>query len=123
MKIELRSVLKTYGSIRALDRVSMEIAPGQIISVLGANGAGKTTLLRLLAGIAAPEKGGLYFDDVEFRRDQIETRRKVHSLPDFPLLFWEHSVVRNLAIILRLFDADGEPRSDDHLFHTTAGRG
>jgi ABC-2 type transport system ATP-binding protein len=106
MKIELRGVLKSYRSIRALDHVSLEIEPGQIVSLLGPNGAGKTTLIRCLFGIAAPDKGGVYFDDQEFRRDRLDLRKRIHLLPDFPLLFWEHSVVRNIAIILRLFEAD-----------------
>lgn len=107
MKIELRGVLKTYNSARALDRVSLEIEPGQIVSLLGPNGAGKTTLIRCLAGIAAPDKGGVYLDDQEFRRDRMDLRRRLHLLPDAPFLFWDQSVVRNVAIVLRLFEADG----------------
>ena len=57
MRIELRGVVKAYRSLRALDHVSLEIEPGQIVGALGANGAGKTTLLRCLAGIAAPDTG------------------------------------------------------------------
>jgi len=107
MKIELRSVSKSYRSTHALSRVSLEIAPGQIISLLGPNGAGKTTLLRCLAGIAAPDSGSLYFDDQEFRRDRLDLRQRIYTLPDFPFLFWEQTVLRNLAIVLRLYEADG----------------
>jgi ABC-type multidrug transport system ATPase subunit len=107
MKIELRSVLKTYRSMRALDQVSLEINPGQILCLLGPNGAGKTTLLRCLAGIAAPDKGEVYFDEQEFRRDRLDLRSRIYFMPDFPFLFWEHSIVRNIAIILRLYGADG----------------
>jgi ABC-2 type transport system ATP-binding protein len=107
MKIELRGVKKFYRSVRALDRVSLEIAPGQIVTLLGPNGAGKTTLLRLLAGIAAPDRGGIFFDDQEFRRNRMDLRRRIHILPDFPFLFWNETVLRNIAIVLRLFEADG----------------
>lgn len=106
MTIELRGVVKSYDSIRALDHVSLRIEPGQIVSLLGLNGAGKTTLLRCITGIAAPNKGAVFMDDQEFRRDRIDLRRRMHILPDSPLLFWEHSVLRNIAIILRLFEAD-----------------
>ena len=107
MKIELRGVLKTYRARRALDRVSLEIEPGQIVTLLGPNGAGKTTLLRCLAGIAAPDQGEILYDDQPFRRDRIDLRRRFCFLADFPFLFWEHTVIRNVSIFLRLFEADG----------------
>jgi ABC-type multidrug transport system ATPase subunit len=107
MKIELRGVLKSYRSIRALDHVSLSIEPGQIVSLLGPNGAGKTTVIRCLAGIAAPDAGKVFFDDQEFLRDRLDLRRRLHLLPDFPFMFWEQSVLRNIAIVLRMFDADG----------------
>ena len=107
MRIELRALVKSYRSVRALDHVSLQIEPGQILSLLGPNGAGKTTLLRCLAGIAAPDRGGVYLDEQEFRRDQMDLRRRMHLLPDFPFHFWEQSVLRNIAIVLRIFEADG----------------
>jgi ABC-type multidrug transport system ATPase subunit len=107
MKLELRGVLKTYQAVRALDYVSLEIEPGQIISLLGPNGAGKTTLIRCLAGLAAPDKGDLYLDEELFRRDRMDLRRRMHLLPDLPLLFWEQSVLRNIGIVMRLFECDG----------------
>jgi ABC-type multidrug transport system ATPase subunit len=106
MKIEFRSVVKSYRSVRALDHVSLEIAPGQIVSLLGPNGAGKTTLIRCSAGIAAPDEGAVYLDDQEFHRDRMDLRRRLHLLPDTPFLFWDQSVIRNIAIVLRLFAAD-----------------
>jgi ABC-type multidrug transport system ATPase subunit len=106
MKIELRAVSKSYRSIRALDRVSLEFEPGQIITLLGPNGAGKTTLLRCLAGIAAPDQGAVYFDNEEFHRDRTDLRRRLHVLPDVPFHFANQSVLRNIAIVMHLFDAD-----------------
>src|SRR5580700_5667450 len=57
MQIALESLSKRYSKVRALDNVSLEIEPGQIVSILGPNGAGKTTLLRCLGGIVAPTSG------------------------------------------------------------------
>lgn len=108
MKIELCGVLKSYRSLRALDHVSLAIEPGQIVSLLGPNGAGKTTLIRCLSGIAAPDKGRVFFDDQEFRRDRLDLRQRLSLLPDFPFLFWECSILRNIAMVLRLYGADGE---------------
>jgi len=108
MDIEFRDVSKSYNGVPALDRVSLRIDPGQIVSLLGPNGAGKTTLLRCVAGIAAPDRGAVYLDGEPFRRDRLDLRRRMHFLPDFPFLFPDQSVVRNVAIVLRLFEADGD---------------
>lgn len=107
MLVELHAVSKAYGNVRALDRVSLEILPGQVVAVLGANGAGKTTFLRLLAGIAAPDRGSVSLDGEPFRRDRLDQRRRLHFLPDFPPLLPQDTVLANLALVLKLFGRDG----------------
>ena len=104
MKIELRALSKSYGRSRALDRASLEIAGGQIVAILGANGAGKTTLLRCLAGIAAPDSGELVYDNRVFERDEMDLRRQIFFLPDFPVVFYEMSVVRHIGMVLRVYE-------------------
>jgi ABC-type multidrug transport system ATPase subunit len=89
MKIELRGITKSYGKTRALDHISLELTPGQIVALLGVNGSGKTTLLRTLYGLVAPDKGALLYDDEEFSRDNIALRREMFFLPDFPFVFPE----------------------------------
>ncbi len=108
MRIELHGVLKAYRSLRALDHVTLTFEPGQIVGVLGANGAGKTTLLRCLAGLAVPDKGEILCDGQNFRRERLDLRRRLFFLPDFPLLFVELSVIRNISIILRLYERDDQ---------------
>lgn len=58
--IELRSVTKRFGSTLALDAVSLSLAPGHIVGLLGANGSGKTTLLRHVVGLYLPGEGECY---------------------------------------------------------------
>lgn len=106
MKIELRAVSKSYGKARALDRASLEIGGGQIVAILGANGAGKTTLLRCLAGIAAPDSGGIVYNEEAFERDKLELRRQLFFLPDFPVVFFEMSILRHIGMVLRVYERD-----------------
>jgi ABC-type multidrug transport system ATPase subunit len=108
MKIELRAVSKSYGKARALDRASLEIGAGQIVAILGANGAGKTTLLRCLAGIAAPDAGTIVYNDEPFERDKLELRRQLFFLPDFPVVFYEMSIIRHIGMVLRVYQKDHE---------------
>jgi ABC-type multidrug transport system ATPase subunit len=114
MKIELRSVSKSYGRARALDRASLEIAGGGIVAILGANGAGKTTLLRCLAGIAAPDSGELLYNDELFERDKMELRREIFFLPDFPVVFFEMSVIRHIGMVLRVYERE-EPGIEERV--------
>ncbi|MBA4147976.1 MAG: ABC transporter ATP-binding protein [Verrucomicrobia bacterium] len=106
MKIELRGISKHYKRVRALDKVSLDIAPGQIIALLGANGAGKTSLLRCLSTVAGVDKGEIYCDEQLLRRDRLDLRKRLMFLPDFPFLFWDETVLRNIAIALRLYEAE-----------------
>ena len=108
MKIELRAVSKSYGKARALDRASLEIGGGQIVAILGANGAGKTTLLRCLAGIAAPDAGAIVYNEEAFERDKLDLRRQLFFLPDFPVVFYEMSVLRHIGMVLRVYQKDEE---------------
>jgi len=91
----------------ALDSVSAVFEPGRIVAVVGANGAGKTTLLRVLAGLSGPDDGEVFLDGRPFDRGDLTARRRIAFLPDFPGLFPEETVLRNLAITLRLYGADG----------------
>lgn len=106
MKIELRAVSKSYGKARALDRASLEIGGGQIVAILGANGAGKTTLLRCLAGIAAPDAGAIVYNEEPFERDKLEIRRQLFFLPDFPVVFYEMSIIRHIGMVLRVYEKE-----------------
>jgi simple sugar transport system ATP-binding protein len=60
--LEVRSVSKYFGSVNALEDVSLAVYTGQVTCVLGDNGAGKSTLIKILSGVHAPDKGEVLFD-------------------------------------------------------------
>ena len=60
--IEIKSVSKHFGGVRAVDDITFNIRRGEFFSLLGPSGCGKTTLLRMLAGFEAPTKGEIYID-------------------------------------------------------------
>lgn len=107
MQIALESLSKRYSKVRALNNVSLEIDPGQIVSILGPNGAGKTTLLRCLAGIVAPTSGEIRYDGERFFRGNIAVRRRIAYLPDFPIAFPNNTVLRHIGMVLQLYGVDG----------------
>ena len=68
--VSIAGVEKRFARYPALNGVSLEVAPGELLALLGPSGSGKTTLLRLIAGLEAPDKGAIRFDgeDVTFTR-------------------------------------------------------
>ncbi|WP_170363484.1 ABC transporter ATP-binding protein [Ruegeria arenilitoris] len=60
--LSIRNIESFYGPIMAIRGVSLDVRPGQIVSILGANGAGKTTLMKTVSGVMDPEKGTITFD-------------------------------------------------------------
>ncbi|HEX7021216.1 MAG TPA: ATP-binding cassette domain-containing protein, partial [Trueperaceae bacterium] len=63
MALRLEGLQKTYGAIRAVDGVTLELPPGRTLALLGPSGCGKSTLLRLIAGLDEPDAGRLLDDD------------------------------------------------------------
>ena len=64
LRLVARGVSKRYGGVQALDEVSFELRPGEIMALLGENGAGKSTLVKVLAGLVEPDAGELLVDGV-----------------------------------------------------------
>jgi osmoprotectant transport system ATP-binding protein len=74
----LESVFKSYGDERALDGVSLTIAPGDTTALIGPSGSGKSTLFGLLTGLIKPDAGIVYFRDQEISRGSIrEVRQRI----------------------------------------------
>ncbi len=60
--LEVRDMVKDFGGLRAIDRLSMDIAKGEIFGLIGPNGAGKSTAFNCIAGVFAPTSGDVFFD-------------------------------------------------------------
>ena len=108
MQIALDSLTKRFGALSALERISLTVQPGQVVAILGPNGAGKTTLLRCLSAIVAPDGGRIYYDGEQFNRGRIDLRQRLSFLPEFPVIFPQLSVARHIAMVLGLYNRDGE---------------
>jgi branched-chain amino acid transport system ATP-binding protein len=90
--LRVNSIETFYGPIQAIRGVSIDVDPGQIVTVLGANGAGKTTVLRTISGVLDPERGQVMFEGQDIARmppDQV-MRRGICHVPEgretFPFL-------------------------------------
>ncbi len=106
MNIHFDCVTKKYSRTKALDNVSIDFQPGEVVAVVGANGAGKTTLLRCLATVIAPNLGEILFDRETLRRDRLDLRRKTFFLPDIPAAYSHMTPLAHIAMVLRLYGKD-----------------
>jgi len=95
--IEVQSIVYEYPARRALDGVSLSVAPGTIMALVGPNGAGKTTLLRCLAALEAPFAGSVQIDGLDTRVRPRQIHRKLGYLPDFYGLYDDLTVRRCLS--------------------------
>jgi ABC-type multidrug transport system ATPase subunit len=78
--LALDEVTRDYGAFRALDRVSLEVRPGEVVGLLGANGAGKTTALRVLAGLLRPTAGCARVAGLDVHAQPLVARRHLGFL-------------------------------------------
>jgi ABC-2 type transport system ATP-binding protein len=92
----LDHVVKTYGSIRAVDGVSLAVRPGEFIALLGPNGAGKTTLFQLLSGLFAADSGRIVVMGHDMSRDPVPALARLGVVFQQPTLDLELSVTANL---------------------------
>lgn len=96
--LKIEAVDAFYGPVRALSGVSLKIAPGEKVALLGANGAGKTTTLRVISGLVAPRAGKVAFDgeDIGGLPPHRIVGRGIAHLPEGRQLFSGMSVEENL---------------------------
>lgn len=105
--LSLQSVTKRYGSLTALDGVSLDIAPGEFFGLLGPNGAGKSTLMSLVAGLRAPDTGSLVLDGRPLAAGGGSARAALGLVPQSIALYEDLSAEQNLGLFGSLYGLRG----------------
>jgi ABC-2 type transport system ATP-binding protein len=116
--LEARQLTKCYGGIPAVDRVSFELRPGEILGYLGPNGAGKSTTVKMLAGLLEPTSGDLYFRGQAVRKTLKAYQRQLGYVPEEAHLYPHLSGREYLQLAGRLRGLPRrvlEPRIDELL--------
>ena len=78
---------KSYGNVRALDTMNIEVDRGQIYGLIGPNGAGKTTTIKLIVGLIQPTSGSVFINGLDMRQNPLEAKRFIGYIPDEPFLY------------------------------------
>ena len=102
--IELRDVVKAFGSRRALDGVDLRLPAGSFLTIFGPNGAGKTTLLRILATLSRPTHGEVRLFGVDALHDDPEPlRQRIGLISHRSMVYGDLTARENLMFIARLY--------------------
>jgi NitT/TauT family transport system ATP-binding protein len=96
--IELDGVTKTFGNIRALDPITLDVESGELITLLGPSGCGKTTILRLIAGLESPTTGSITVDGRP--PDAARRAKRIGLVPQTPALLPWRTVEANARLLL-----------------------
>jgi branched-chain amino acid transport system ATP-binding protein len=98
--LRVENLRSGYGPIEALKGVSLEVRPGEIVTLVGANGAGKTTLLMTISGLIRPRAGRIAFDgaDITGRPSHRITRLGIGQSPEGRKIFPRLTVLENLEM-------------------------
>jgi ABC-2 type transport system ATP-binding protein len=99
MSIKVDQITKIYGKQKALDAVSFEIAPGEVVGLLGPNGAGKSTIMKILTCFIPPTSGDASVCNFDILEQSIEVRKKVGYLPENNPLYLDLYVEEFLSFI------------------------
>lgn len=104
MLVEVRNLLKRFGSLTAVDDVSFDIAAGEAFGLLGPNGAGKTTTVSMMCGLVVPTSGNVVIDGNSIRADSMAVRRIIGVVPQDIALYPTLTARENLVFFARMQD-------------------
>ena len=100
--IQLKNLVKDYGTLRAVDHIDFEINEGEILGFLGPNGAGKTTTLKVITCFLSPTEGNIFVEDKNVLEDSLEIRKIIGYLPENNPLYSEMTVFDYLKFIAEI---------------------
>lgn len=103
MNIRADKLTRDFGSLRAVNEVSMEARQGEIIGLLGANGAGKSTLIRMLCGLLKPTSGTAEVAGLDIARQGRGIRRKIGYMGQNSTLFEDLTVRENIEFYAAVY--------------------
>lgn len=104
--LKIEHLTKLYGSKKAVDNLSLHIAPGEIYGFIGHNGAGKTTTLKSVVGILQFEQGEIYINGKSIRQNPLACKRELAYIPDNPDLYEYMTGLKYLNFIADVFGID-----------------
>ena len=110
--LKIEHLTKCYGEKRAVDDLSLHIAPGEICAFIGHNGAGKTTAIKSVCGILRFDAGEIYVDGISVREDPLAAKAHLAYIPDNPDLYEFMTGIGYLNFVADIFSVDTAARNE-----------
>ena len=108
--LNIEHLTKVYGDKKAVDDLSLDIAPGEIYGFIGHNGAGKTTTIKSCCGILKFDSGEIRIDGVSMKEKSLECKSKLAYIPDNPDLYDFMTGVQYLNFVADVFGVSADER-------------
>jgi ABC-2 type transport system ATP-binding protein len=106
--LQVEHLVKRFGSITAVDDVSLTVREGETFGFLGPNGAGKTTTIRLLTGVLTPDAGTVRINGIDIHRHPLDAKMQMGVIPESSTVYGDLSAEQNLHLSGKMY---GMPRA------------
>jgi ABC-2 type transport system ATP-binding protein len=100
--LQARGLTKRYGGLLALDKVSFELRPGEIVGYLGPNGSGKSTTVNLVVGLLEPSAGAISLNGISLSDEPVLYKRHIGYVPEEPYLYTHLTAGEYLTLVGRM---------------------
>ena len=98
--LSVKGIAKSYGHVRALQNIDIDIHSGEVLGLLGDNGAGKSTLIKILSGIVRPDKGQIFREGKEIN---ILSRKDSEEKAGVQTIYQDIALVKSMSILRNIF--------------------
>ena len=109
-----KGLIKIYNKRKVVDRIDLEISPGEVVGLLGPNGAGETTTFYMIVGLIKPDGGEIFLDGEDISKYPMykRARKGLNYLPQEPSIFRKLTVEENILAILETLDINEDERRE-----------
>jgi ABC-2 type transport system ATP-binding protein len=108
MSIEVKNLLKVYGTQKAVNNISFKVDKGEIVGFLGPNGAGKSTTMKILTGYLQQTGGDTFVCGINVAEQPLETKKKIGYLPEANALYYDMYVREYLSFIAEVHEVKNQ---------------
>lgn len=110
--IKIKNLSKKFGHLTAVEDVSFEVQPGEVLGFLGPNGAGKSTTMKMITGFLAPTTGSIEVCGFDVSEKPIEAKKRIGYLPEGAPSYGEMTPVQYLEFIAQVRQLTGQNKID-----------